>query len=202
MAGPGPGEPVAGDGADPGALGHRRFQILEIGEGRFRGDIAPVGDRVQYHRNTALGDRLDRSDDVVQMAMHPAIRHQPHQMGGAARRLELGDEALQGVVGEEAAILDRQVDLAQVHRHHPAGADIGMADLGIAHLAAGQPDIGAVGDQPVMRAVGHDPVEIRGIGQRGGVGLRFFAETPAVENAQNNRFGMSHGLPFVKLPAI
>ncbi|KKL87725.1 hypothetical protein LCGC14_1931870, partial [marine sediment metagenome] len=60
----------------------------------------------------------------------------------------------------KGSILDRQVDLSQIHRHHAARTDIGVADFGIAHLAARQADIGAMGDQRRMGALGHNPVEI------------------------------------------
>jgi hypothetical protein len=99
-----------------------------------------------------------------------------------------GDEFRQRRVLAKAAILDRQVDLAQVHRHHPAGADIGVADLGIAHLPARQADIGAMGDQRRMRAGRPSPVEIGRAACTTAL-PRARVQAPAIEDAQDDGFG-------------
>ena len=149
---------------------------------------------MQDNRHPFIRQRAGGGDDVVDMSMHPAIRHQPHQMRGAAGFLHPGDEILQGGIAAKAAILDRKVDLSQVHRHHAPRADIGMPDLGIAHLPGRQAHIRPVGNQRGMGAGGHQAVEMRGIGQHRRVGLLAFRQAPAVENAQDNGFGAAHDL--------
>ena len=79
--------------------------------------------------------RADGGEQVQDMAVHAAVRDDAHQMRRAARGLEPVDEVQQAGVAEEGAVLDREVDRAEVHRHHAARADVGVPDLGIAHLA-------------------------------------------------------------------
>ena len=107
-------------------------------------------------------------------------------MRGAAGGLQFGDKGQQRVVPCERAIFDGQINRAQIHRHHPARADVGVAHLGVAHLPGGQADIGAEGGQGGMRAIGPDPVEIRHVGLRRGADRRVRVDPPTIENAQNN----------------
>ena len=85
--------------------------------------------------------------------MHTPIRYHTHQMRRAARGFQPSDEILKRAILRERAILDRQIYLPQIHRHHPARADIGMTHFGVAHLPRGQADIRPVGRQQPMRAV-------------------------------------------------
>ena len=144
-------------------------------------------------RHACRRHRLTGRKDVVDMAVDAAVRDDAHQMRGAAIGLHRLDEGIDRGVREKAAVLDGQVDLAKVHRHDPARADIGVADLGIAHLPGRQPDIAPVGHKLGMGAVPHDPVEIRRIGQRDGIALGLFPQAPAVEDAENYGFRMGHG---------
>src|SRR5271154_3077305 len=61
-----------------------------------------------------------------------------------------------------------------------------MADLGIAHLAAGQADIVARSVQKAMRPVPPQPVEGRRLGLADGVVGRIVAPTPAVHDHQHH----------------
>ena len=92
----------------------------------------------------------------------------------------------------ERSVLDGQINRPQIHGHDAARSDIGMADLGIAHLPARQADIGAKGGQRRVRAFGPYPVEMRHLCLHGGGVLRVFPQTPAIQNAQNNRFFCAH----------
>ena len=113
-------------------------------------------------------------------------------MRGAAGFFEFGDKTLQPLILGKAALFDGEIDLPQIHRHHPARADIGVTNLGIAHLPARQANVGAMGDQLRLRPCLHDPVEIRRLGQQGGVALGHLAEAPTVKDAQYDRFGGAH----------
>ena len=137
------------------------------------------------------------------VAVHAAGAGQPGKMRGAAGFLHLFNEVQQGGAGGEAAVLDREVDLAKVHRHHPAGADIGVPDLGIAHLAGGQADIAAMGDEGGVRAGCHEPVEIGRIGQERRVAGAVRGQPPAVEDAKDYGFGGGHDRhPFETSPRV
>ena len=66
----------------------------------------------------------------------PPGESSPMQMAGAAAGLQLGDRnSASAGLRASAAVGDRGVDARQVLHDHAAGADIHMADLGIAHLA-------------------------------------------------------------------
>src|SRR3546814_19604412 len=67
----------------------------------------------------------------------------PHILAGAAQLR----------IAEETAILDRGIDPGKVLIHHPAGADVHVPDLRIAHLAIGQADEAALALDPRVRAL-------------------------------------------------
>ena len=113
-------------------------------------------------------------------------------MRGATGGLYLGDEVRQRRVGGKLAVLDGQVDHAQIHRHHAARANIGVPNLGIAHLARGQAHIAAMGDQRCVRVLAHQSIEIGRVRQGGRIGRGVIAEPPAIKDAQNDRFDFLH----------
>ena len=106
--------------------------------------------------------------------------------------LERCDESQQAVIFKERSILDRKIDLSQIHRNHTSRPDIGMPYFGIAHLTCGQAYIRAMGDQQIMRTGRNDPVECRRIGQCWRVRNAVLPVAPAVQNAQHNRFRDGH----------
>ena len=87
----------------------------------------------------------------------------------------------------DVAVGDSAADARQILHDDAAGADIEMADLGIAHLAAGQADVVARGAQKAVRPVLPQPVEGRRLGLADGVVGRIVAPTPAVQNDQHDR---------------
>ena len=87
----------------------------------------------------------------------------------------------------DVAVGDCLADARQILHDHAPGADIEMADLGIAHLAAGQADVVARSAQKAMRSVPPQPVEGRRIGLADGIVGGIVAPTPAVENDQHHR---------------
>ena len=102
---------------------------------------------MERDRDTGGSDDVRCSQDVVNMPMHTAIRDQTHQMRRAASLFQPRDEVLQRSVGAKAALFNRKVNLTKIHRNDTARANIGMANLRIAHLPGRQTDIRAVGYQ-------------------------------------------------------
>ena len=82
---------------------------------------------------------------------------------------------------------DGLADARQFLHHHAAGADVQVADLGVAHLAVRQPDIAAGGVQEGVRTGLPQPVEIRLPRQTNGVVGDFLAPAEAVEDHQHHR---------------
>ena len=74
--------------------------------------------------------------------------------------------AEQGLVVEEAAVGDRVVDPGQVLLDDRAGAEVEVADLGVAHLSLRQADVTALGGELGVRELLPEPVEDRGLGKR------------------------------------
>ena len=68
--------------------------------------------------------------------VHAAVADQPDQV----HALVVAQRGLQHLVVEQRAVLDRLVDPREVLLDDRAGAEVEVADLGVAHLALGQPD--------------------------------------------------------------
>ena len=73
---------------------------------------------------------------------------------------------------EERAVLDREVDARELLVDDAAGADVEVTDLGVAHLALGQPDGEPRRAQLGRRALGEEPVEVGRVGGLDGVARR------------------------------
>ena len=143
--------------ADHGRDRHRGRQRghepLEIVAGRLRRRIAAVGDGMHERRNAGVGQDFCQRCGMVLMRMHAARRDQARS-GGRCRRFSSAPGS-----GRERWRLsispsrDGVADPRQVLHHDAAGADIEVADLGIAHLARRQADVAAGGAQERARAV-------------------------------------------------
>ena len=106
-------------------------------------------------------------------------------MAGAAALLQRGDQLGQDRVLGERAVLDGVVDARQVGHGDAAGAEVHVADLGIAHLALGQADEALGGVDQALRA-GRDQAVVVGRARvEDGVVGRIGAMAPAVEDAQD-----------------
>ena len=90
----------------------------------------------------------------------------------------------QRLVLEEAAVGDRVVDPGQVLLDDRPGAEVEVADLGVAHLAVGQADVAALGGELSVREPAPEAVEDRRLGQRDRVPRPRLGEPPAVEDDQ------------------
>ena len=110
------------------------------------------------HRHARIGKNFGQRGDVILMRMHAAGRHQADEMTGAAAGFELLDQIDERRRARDVAAGDGGVDARQVLHHHAAGADIHMADFGIAHLAVRQADGAARGVQQAVRAILPQPV--------------------------------------------
>jgi hypothetical protein len=68
------------------------------------------------------------------MAVNPAVEATPIRCAVPPLRFSVSMKSRIASFSKKSAILDGKVDLAKVHRDDAAGADIGVPDLGIAHL--------------------------------------------------------------------
>ena len=82
----------------------------------------------------------------------------------------------------QRAVRDGLVDPREVLRHDRAGAEVEVADLGVAHLPGGQPDRLAARGERGVRVLGPQPVEDGRVGERDRVARAVGREPPAVEH--------------------
>src|SRR4051812_5437897 len=93
--------------------------------------------------------------------------------------------------------MDGIADPHQLLLYHPAGADVQVPDLGVAHLSVRQPDIAARGVQEGMRAALPELREGRGPGEADGIVGLIFTPAEAVEDNQHHRaFGHALKAPW------
>ena len=152
----------------------------------LRRGIAPVEEGVDQDLDPGGGQQARQRRHMGLMGMDAAGREQAHQMAATSRGLQLGDEVEQSGVAGELAGADGGVDARQLLHHHPAGADVHMADLGIAHLALGQAHMQLRGvDQGVGR-LGHPALPGGRLGQGHGIAGAGGGMAPAVQNAEHD----------------
>ena len=120
--------------------------------------------------------------------MHTAVGEQAEQVqapaGAVAGALAGGEQSL---VLKEAAVGDRVIDPGQVLLDDRPGAEVEVADLRVAHLPFGQPDIGALGGELGMGKVGPEAIEDGGRGKRDRVAWARLGHAPAIEDDQGRR---------------
>ena len=97
---------------------------------------------MDVHLLQSLGlGQVQQGEEVVNVAVDPTVREQAHQVEGTAI-LPAGLDGLEiGGVLEEGALLDGPADPREVLKHHPAGADVGVAHLAVAHLPLREPHV-------------------------------------------------------------
>src|SRR5215469_2548644 len=105
----------------------------------------------------------------------------------AAAALHCRDEFLKRPITSQFALLDRVVDAGQVLLYHAASTDVGVADLGVAHLMRRQSDEAFARLHMRVRKAGHEAVPVRRFSLQDSVVVALRALTPAVENAQHDR---------------
>src|SRR4051794_3066846 len=123
--------------------------------------------------------------------MHATRRQEADDMRRAASLGALGlhlvNELKQRREFGQRSVRDRPIDARQILHDDPAGAEVGMPDLGIAHLTVGQPDIMLAGVEPGMRPAPRQRVPDRRASARDRVVRAVLALSPSVENAQHER---------------
>jgi hypothetical protein len=169
------------------AIGEIRDELRHVAIGAFRRRVATVEEGVNRDRQAAGGYGLCQGSDVGLMRVDAARRNETDQMRGAVGFLDPRDEFLQRLVLGDRVVGDRLVDARQVLGHDAAGAEIHVADFGIAHLTVGEADVMLAGLQFGMRARLKEFVPVRRVRVEDGVVGLVGALAPAIENAKDDR---------------
>ena len=146
-------EIAADDGGDAHAVRQRLAQRGEVVGGGLRRRVAAVGEGVHH-----ASARRRRAGCAPAPRRGPGAnarrRATPAPSDGRCpwTRCSLAMNPTQRRRLGEAAVGDRVADAHQLLLHHAAGADVHVADLGVAHLAVGQADVAAGGVQEGVRA--------------------------------------------------
>jgi hypothetical protein len=156
---------------------------------RRRQRVAAVGEGVDHEVHDAgLRRHLQQPVDVLDARVHAAVgdeADQVHPRGALQRRQ-------QHLVATERLDPGGLVDQRQVLLHDRSGAEVHMADLGVAHLPVGQSDGGAAGRQRRVRVARPEGVEDRCAGERDGVAGPSGGEAPAIQDDEAGRGRIAH----------
>jgi hypothetical protein len=183
---------AADDGADSRAWWQCLLQALQVLGAGLRGGVATVGEGVDAGGNAGVGQDAGERQGMVLVGVDATGGDEAHQMAGTAVGLQASDHGGEGRVAGQAAVDDGLADSRQFLHDDPAGADVEVPDLGIAHLAFGQADIEARCAQEGVRPA-HQQVECRGVGLADGIVMLVFAPSPAVEDDEHDGTGRRGG---------
>ena len=125
---------AAADRRDRNGSRQRRQQPRNVLARGSRRRVAAVGESMHDSRHARLRQNFRQRRGVVLVRMHAARRDQADEVAGAAALAQPLDQALQRRRALDLAVGDGIGDARQVLHHQAPGADIEMADLGIAHL--------------------------------------------------------------------
>ncbi len=170
------------------------LKVFEIRQGSLGRRVAPVEESVNRDRHPGFGNDPGEGSDLVLVRMHAAGRQQPHQMCGAPGPLQPGDKLAQFRHPRQLARGNRRIDARQILHDEATRPEIGVSDLGISHLAVGEPDIMLACLQMCVRPARRQPVPDRHVCGRDGIVRRSAALAPAVENAQDQRARTGAGM--------
>ncbi len=170
------------DGVD---LGLQAVDILDAG---LRRRVAAVHEAVEaYLAQTVAARELEQRKHVVNVGMHTAVRQQTENVQGGTKPLALVDRAHKSRILEEIAVLDGLGDAGQLLIYNAACTDVGVANLGVAHLAVRQTNVQTGCTDIGERIFREDPVEIRLVCGLNGVALGLRAVAEAVHDDQSGR---------------
>ena len=128
-----------------------------------------------------------QGEQVLQVGVDAAVGQQAHQVQGRAL-LQAGVHGVPvGGIFIKAPVGNGLGDPGQVLEHHPAGADVGVAHLAVAHLSLGQAHVQAGGGQLTAGIFRKEPVQVGLFGVGDGVAGGLGPEAEAVHDDQSRR---------------
>ena len=161
-------------------------EIGDEGGGAAGCGVAAVGEYVHGGGDAGGGEDMCQGDAVLLVAVDAAVGDQTEEMAGAAGAAGDVDEGQEGGCFGEAAVFYGSADAGEFLTDDAAGADVQVADLGVAHLADGEADVAAAGVQEGAWSGLPEAVEVRGGCLGHGIVRLIFAPPETVENKQHD----------------
>ena len=166
-------------------LGLQAVDILDTG---LRRRVAAVHEAVEANlAQTIAACQLEQRKHVVNVGMHTAVRQQTENVQGGIEPLALVNSAHQSRILEEIAVLNGLGDAGQLLIYNTACTDVGVANLGVAHLAVRQTNVQTGCTDIGERVLCENLIEIRLFSSLDGVALGLLAVAEAVHDNQSGR---------------
>ena len=163
-------------------LGTIVMQLADIARAARRRDVAPVKEAVQIDvLNAAVMRHLHHGEDVLDVAVHAAVRQQTEDVQRLAVCSVIKRRAIDGVF-KKRAVGNGVGDARQILKHDAARADVRVTDLAVAHLSVRQADVQPGGRELRVRPALQEAVHHRRFGHIDGVSRIRLADAVAVED--------------------
>ena len=124
-----------------------------------------------YLGQPALFGKLQQTEQMFDVAVNAAVRQQSHQMQGRVVFAAVFNRTGQRLVGKKLAVLDGFGDAGQLLINNSARADVGVSNLGVAHLPIGKSDVQTGSTQLGVWVGGKISVQIRLFSSMNGVAV-------------------------------
>jgi hypothetical protein len=125
-----------------------------------------------------------QSLQMVDVRVNASIGYQADQMKTPTFNTGVSEGLPQHGVALQTTLSDGLVDAGQFLPHDAPRTDIEVAYFGVAHLPLGQTYGFAMRGQGTARAAAPKPIRKRRASPANGIGLRFAADGPSVQNNQ------------------
>ncbi len=161
------------------------FDVGDVPRGGSRLNVSPVEKCVDHDGNAGLFCQVDEGAQVHERRVHTSIAHQAKQVQPTTALFGFADDGLNNVVRPDGAVVNRVVDLGDIHHRNATRTQVEVPYLAIAHLAWWQADVRPARTDETVRVAFLKRREHGGSREAYGVvrALRSFAET--IENHQN-----------------
>ena len=164
------------------------LEIDDVAERRRGRGVASVEQRVDPDERHPLAPReLGQCHEVPVVGVDAARADEADDAQDAAGLARPGTGLQEGRTLEERAVGDGGVDPGQVLEHRPAGPEVEVADLRVAHLPGWQPNGLLRGSEAGVRPVAQEGSPGRHGGGGDGVGCRVAPDAEPVEDDQDDR---------------
>src|SRR5579884_451408 len=136
------------------------------------------------------------------VGVNTPVRNEPKKVKLVLARTSVLHGIKEHRMAEQVTVLNHQLDARRIHVDDAARANVQVSDFAVAHLTFGQSDERAASLNQRVRIFAQQAVVRRLTSEGDGIGVRFGAVTPAVEDDQNEWFGTRQFLTPNQLPYL